>query len=91
MSHTIIIAEAGVNHNGSIQMAKELIDAAKNCGVDYVKFQTTKGPEAVTSKFARMADYQKNNIGFEVSQKEMLSKLLLKKERHIKLLTTFTN
>lgn len=78
MSHTIIIAEAGVNHNGSIQMAKELIDAAKNCGVDYVKFQTTKGPEAVTSKFARMADYQKNNLKENESQLEMLRKILLK-------------
>ena len=56
MNHTIIIAEAGVNHNGSLQMAKQLIDVAKECGADYVKFQTTKGPEAVTSKFAQMAD-----------------------------------
>ena len=78
MNHTIIIAEAGVNHNGSIQMAKELIDAAKNCGVDYVKFQTTKGPEAVTSRFARMADYQKNNLREDESQLEMLRKILLK-------------
>ena len=59
-------------------MAKELIDAAKNCGVDYVKFQTTKGPEAVTSKFARMADYQKNNLKENESQLEMLRKILLK-------------
>lgn len=78
MNHTIIIAEAGVNHCGSIQMAKELIDAAKNCGVDYVKFQTTKGPEVVTSKFARMADYQKNNLREDESQLEMLRKILLK-------------
>ncbi len=78
MNHTIIIAEAGVNHNGSIQMAKELIDAAKKCGVDYVKFQTTKGPEAVTSKYARMADYQKNNLREDESQLEMLRKILLK-------------
>ena len=80
MNHTIIIAEAGVNHNGSMEMAKELIDAAKNCGVDYVKFQTTKGPEAVTSKFARMADYQKKNLNEDDSQLAMLRKILLKME-----------
>ena len=80
MIHTIIIAEAGVNHNGSMRMAKELIDAAKNCGVDYVKFQTTKGPEAITSKFARMADYQKKNLNEDESQLEMLRKILLKME-----------
>ena len=40
MSHTIIIAEAGVNHNGSLKMAKQLVDVAKNAGADYVKFQT---------------------------------------------------
>ncbi len=80
MNHTIIIAEAGVNHNGSMKMAKELIDAAINCGVDYVKFQTTKGPEAVTSKFARMADYQKKNLNEDDSQLAMLRKILLKME-----------
>ena len=80
MNHTIIIAEAGVNHNGSMKMAKDLIDAAKNCGVDYVKFQTTKGPEAVTSKYARMADYQKKNLNEDDSQLTMLRKILLKME-----------
>lgn len=78
MNHTIIIAEAGVNHNGSLQMAKQLIDVAKECGADYVKFQTTKGPEAVTSKFAQMADYQKKNLQQEESQLEMLRKILLR-------------
>lgn len=78
MSHVIIIAEAGVNHNGSIDMAKKLVDAAKDCGVDYVKFQTTKGPEAVSSKFAQMADYQKKNLNQEESQLEMLRKILLR-------------
>ncbi len=80
MSHVIIIAEAGVNHNGSIEMAKSLIDAAKACDVDYVKFQTTKGPEAITSKFAQMADYQKKNLNQEESQADMLRKILLKME-----------
>jgi len=80
MNHTIIIAEAGVNHNGSLQIAKNLIDVAKECGVDYVKFQTTKGPESVTSKFARMADYQKKNLKEDESQLEMLRRILLKME-----------
>jgi len=80
MNHVIIIAEAGVNHNGSIEMAKKLIDAACDCGVDYVKFQTTKGPEAITSKFAQMADYQKKNLNQDESQLEMLRKILLRME-----------
>lgn len=80
MKHTIIIAEAGVNHNGSMLMAKQLIDAAKDCGVDYVKFQTTKSPESITSKFAQMAEYQKNNLHQDESQLEMLRKILLKME-----------
>lgn len=80
MKHTIIIAEAGVNHNGSMSMAKQLIDAAKSCGVDYVKFQTTKSPESITSKFAQMAEYQKKNLNQDGSQLEMLRKILLKME-----------
>lgn len=80
MNHVIIIAEAGVNHNGSIEMAKKLIDAACDCDVDYVKFQTTKGPEAITSKFAKMADYQKKNLNQDESQLEMLRKILLRME-----------
>ena len=80
MKHTIIIAEAGVNHNGSMSMAKQLIDAAKDCVVDYVKFQTTKSPESITSKFAQMAEYQKKNLHQDESQLEMLRKILLKME-----------
>lgn len=80
MKSTIIIAEAGVNHNGSLSMAKQLIDAAKSCGVDYVKFQTTKSPESITSKFAQMAEYQKKNLNQDESQLEMLRKILLKME-----------
>ena len=80
MKHTIIIAEAGVNHNGSMSIAKQLIDAAKDCGVDYVKFQTTKSPESITSKFAQMAEYQKKNLHQDESQLEMLRKILLKME-----------
>jgi len=72
----LIIAEAGVNHNGSLDIAKELIDEAKAAGADIVKFQTAT-LDGVVSKFASMAEYQKNNIGKTCSQKEMLSKLLL--------------
>lgn len=76
MSRILIIAEAGVNHNGSIDLAKKLIDAAKECGADIVKFQTAK-LDALVSKCAPMAEYQKENTGRTESQKEMLSKLLL--------------
>ena len=78
--HTIIIAEAGVNHNGSIDMAKQLIETAKVSGVDYIKFQTSKGPQYVTSRYASMAEYQKNNIGKEESQLDMLKKITLQME-----------
>lgn len=76
MGKTLIIAEAGVNHNGSLEMAKRLVDTAKYCGADIVKFQTAK-LDSFVSGSAKMADYQKNNIGVEESQKEMLKKLLL--------------
>ncbi len=73
---TLIIAEAGVNHNGSLETAKELIRVAKACGADVVKFQTAN-VNSLVSKSAQMAKYQKDNIGKEESQKDMLSKLLL--------------
>ena len=77
MDHKVlIIAEAGVNHNGSLEMAKRLVDTAKECGADIVKFQTAK-LDSLVSKSAHMADYQKKNTGVEESQKEMLKKLLL--------------
>ena len=61
MKKTLIIAEAGVNHNGSITMAKKMIDVAADAGVDYVKFQTFKASNLVT-KFATRADYQQQNM-----------------------------
>ena len=76
MGKVLVIAEAGVNHNGSLELAKKLIDAAVFCGADIVKFQTAK-LDSLVSKFAEMADYQKENIGKTKSQKEMLSELLL--------------
>lgn len=77
MKHTIIIAEAGVNHNGDMELAKRLIEEAKSAGADYVKFQTARSPESVTSKFAQMADYQKKNVKKDESQLEMIRNLTL--------------
>ena len=76
MPRTLIIAEAGVNHNGSLDAAKRLAYEAKKSGADIVKFQTAK-LDSLVSKYAQMADYQRKNIGEEESQKEMLGKLLL--------------
>lgn len=74
--NTLIIAEAGVNHNGSLATAKKLVDVAKDSGADIVKFQTAK-LDSLVSKHAPMAEYQKNNTGKTESQKEMLRRLLL--------------
>lgn len=84
MSKVLIIAEAGVNHNGSLDMAKKLVDVAKTCGADIVKFQTAK-LDSLVSKSAHMADYQKKNTGVEESQKDMLSKLLMNFEDFVEL------
>jgi N,N'-diacetyllegionaminate synthase len=82
MSKTIIIAEAGVNHNGSISLAKQLIDVAALAGVDYIKFQTFKA-EKLVSKQAKKAEYQiANTNNQEESQLEMLKKLELSEEDH---------
>ena len=81
--HTLIIAEAGVNHNGSLDIAKQLIDKAVEAGADVIKFQTFKA-ENLVSKSAKQADYQKKNIGSKVddSQLSMLKKLELSHEDH---------
>ncbi len=84
MGRTLIIAEAGVNHNGSLEMAKKLVDTAHECGADIVKFQTAK-LDSLVSKSAHMADYQKKNIGVEESQKDMLKKLLLSFDEFVEL------
>ncbi|MBP6385388.1 MAG: N-acetylneuraminate synthase [Pseudarcicella sp.] len=81
MKHTIIIAEAGVNHNGDIELAKQLIDQAHNAGVDYVKFQTFKASNIV-SKEAQKANYQKNQTDANESQWQMLKRLELNEESH---------
>lgn len=78
----LIIAEAGVNHNGDIATAKLLIDAAANAGADFVKFQTFKANKIV-SQAAKKAVYQRSNIKEEDdSQLDMLKKLELKEEDH---------
>ena len=73
---TIIIAEAGVNHNGDFKTAKKMILAAKEAGADYVKFQTAV-PELVISEFAPQAEYQKENTGIVESQLDMCRKIHL--------------
>ncbi|MFV0352841.1 MAG: N-acetylneuraminate synthase [Oscillospiraceae bacterium] len=79
-----IIAEAGVNHNGSLQMAKEMALAAKNAGADYVKYQTAV-PELVISRYAPKAGYQKVSTGEAESQLEMVKKLHFGFEEHCQL------
>jgi len=86
MDHTLIIAEAGVNHNGDFEIAKRLVDAAARAGADYIKFQTFKA-EALVSKNAQKAEYQQTNIKEkDSSQLNMLKKLELSEKQHIDLI-----
>jgi N,N'-diacetyllegionaminate synthase len=92
-ARVIIIAEAGVNHNGSLEMAKKLIDVAADAGADYVKFQTFKADKLVSRK-AKKAEYQEKNINDgDDSQYNMLKKLELSDVMHTELIEycTFRN
>ena len=78
---TLIIAEAGVNHNGNFEIAKQLVDKAVEAGADIVKFQTCKA-ECVISRYADKAEYQKVTTGEADSQLEMVRKLMLTYEQY---------
>jgi len=84
MDSIFIIAEAGVNHNGDLNLAKKLVDEAVKCRVDAVKFQTFKACNLVTSN-AKQANYQINNLKEKTSQLQMLEKLELSYEDYIDL------
>ena len=84
MNATKIIAEIGVNHNGSISLAKELVNVAVECGADFVKFQAFKADSLVTTT-AHKADYQIANTKSSSSQYSMLKKLEFSEESHFEL------
>lgn len=88
MSHnkTFIIAEAGVNHNGSLELARKLIDVAVEAGADAVKFQTFKA-EKIVSAYAPKAEYQKQATDTSESQLDMIRKLELDEAAHEELFT----
>lgn len=78
---TLLIAEAGVNHNGNFELAKQLVDKAVEAGADIVKFQTCKA-ENVISRYADKAEYQKETTGVSDSQLDMVRKLMLTYEEY---------
>ena len=81
MNKTIIIAEAGVNHNGDIDNAIKLIRLAANSGADLIKFQTFD-PSSVVTKYAKKANYQIKNTGKQETQIQMIKKLYLSRDNH---------
>ena len=85
MVRVLIIAEAGVNHNGDIEIAKELVKTAAASGADLVKFQTFTA-SAVVTKNAKKAKYQQKNTSFGESQHEMIRKLELSRKMHEELI-----
>ena len=81
---TLIIAEAGVNHNGSLELAKKMALVAKEAGADIVKYQTCV-PELVVSKFAEKAEYQKEQTGAQESQLDMIRRIHFDFAGHVEL------
>lgn len=82
---TLIIAEAGVNHNGDLEMARRLVDVAAQSGADFVKFQTFKADRLVTRQAAK-ADYQRQSTAEGESQYDMILRLELTPEMHVELI-----
>jgi N,N'-diacetyllegionaminate synthase len=80
----IIIAEAGVNHNGSVITAKKLIDSASSIGADYIKFQTFD-PNLIVTNYAQIAPYQKKILKKKTNQKKLLTKLSLSNNEFLEL------
>ena len=85
-NRVFVIAEAGVNHNGSLSLAKKMINVAVESGADAVKFQTFKA-KSLVSKNARKADYQKQTTDALESQFDMIKKLELDVEAHRQLIS----
>ena len=85
MKDTLVIAEAGVNHNGDLNLAFRLVEAAANAGADVVKFQTFDAKQLATA-IADKASYQKELTGEVESQRDMLQKLQLTQEDHLQLI-----
>jgi N-acetylneuraminate synthase len=81
----IVIAEAGVNHNGDITLAKKLVDVAKNSGADYIKFQAFDAGELVTLK-SKLSKYQEKNLKKKIRQFDLLKKLELKKKDYVNII-----
>ena len=82
LKHVYIVAEIGCNHNGNKELAKKMVDEAKKCGVDAVKFQTFNS-SLLISKYAEKAEYQKKTTGENESQLEMTKKLELSHEDYL--------
>ena len=80
-THTLVIAEAGVNHNGDLDLARQLVDIAADAGADLVKFQTFSADRLAT-RSARKADYQASTTGADESQHSMLRRLELSEDAH---------